>query len=46
LNYIKENGGIVATIDKELKYKIKNFGGSVISIANNIIVLEAAKSLT
>jgi len=46
LNYIKENGGIVATIDKELKYKIKNFGGSVISIANNRIVLEAAKSLT
>lgn len=44
LQYVKENGGIVATIDKDLKYKIKNHGGSVISIANNRIVLEATKN--
>lgn len=43
LQYVKENGGIIATIDKDLKYKIKNHGGSVISIANNRIVLEASK---
>ena len=43
IQYVKENGGIIATIDKDLKYKIKNHGGSVISIANNRIVLEASK---
>lgn len=43
IEYVKENGGIIATIDKDLKYKIKNHGGSVISIANNRIVLEASK---
>lgn len=44
IQYVKESGGIIATIDKELKYKIKNYGGSVISIANNRIVLEATKN--
>ncbi|MDG7050276.1 MAG: twitching motility protein PilT [Nitrososphaerota archaeon] len=44
LQYVKENSGIIATIDKDLKYKIKNHGGSVISIANNRIVLEATKN--
>ena len=46
ISHVKNQGGIIATIDKELKYKIKNLGGSVISIANNRIVLEASKSLT
>ena len=46
LSYVRNNGGVIATIDKDLKYKIKNSGGSVISIANNRIVLEASKSLT
>lgn len=41
VSYVRENGGVIATIDKILKYKIKNSGGSVISIANNRIVLEA-----
>jgi len=41
VSYVRENGGVIATIDKVLKYKIKNSGGSVISIANNRIVLEA-----
>jgi len=40
LNFVKENGGIVATIDKELKTKIKDVGGSVLSIHNDKIVLE------
>ena len=41
LDYIEKNGGgIVATMDKELKNKVKNLGGSVISIANDRIVLE------
>ena len=43
LSYVKNNGGIIATIDKNLKYEIKNNGGSIISIANNRIVLEASK---
>ena len=44
VSYVRENGGVIATIDKELKYKIKNSGGSVISIANNRIVLEANRT--
>ncbi|MAY24216.1 MAG: twitching motility protein PilT [Thaumarchaeota archaeon] len=40
LNFVKENGGIVATIDKELKTKIKDVGGSILSIHNDKIVLE------
>ena len=44
LSYVKNEGGVIATIDKALKYKIKNYGGSVISIANNRIVLEANKA--
>ena len=46
IQYVKDNGGVIATIDKDLKYKIKRSGGSVMSIANNRIVLEASKSLT
>ena len=40
LNFVKENGGMVATIDKELKSKIKKVGGSILSIHNDKIVLE------
>lgn len=46
IQHVKDNGGVIATIDKDLKYKIKFNGGSVISIANNRIVLEASKGLT
>ena len=38
---IKKYGGIVATIDKELKNKIKNLGGSIMSFSNDKIVLES-----
>tara|TARA_B100000029_G_scaffold294858_1_gene288167 strand:+ start:297 stop:665 length:369 start_codon:yes stop_codon:yes gene_type:complete len=40
LNFIKENSSIVATMDKELKNKIKQSGGSILSIHNDKIVLE------
>ena len=40
LEHIKENRCIVATMDKELKNKIKQSGSSVISIHNDKIVLE------
>ena len=40
LDFVEKNGGIVATIDKELKSKIKKVGGSVLSIHNDKIVLE------
>ena len=40
LDYIKENRSIVATMDKELKNKIKQLGGSILSVHNDKIVLE------
>jgi len=40
LDFIEKNGGMVATMDRELKSKIKNVGGSVLSIHNDKIVLE------
>ncbi|MGI0066006.1 MAG: hypothetical protein ACREA5_02725 [Nitrosotalea sp.] len=43
VSYVKENGGIVATIDAELKVRIKKNGGSVISISSDKIVLEPSK---
>ncbi len=41
IDHIKQHGGIIATMDKELKKKIKNFGGSIMSLSNNRIVLES-----
>jgi len=40
---IENNGGIIATLDKELKNKIKNLGGTIISLSNDRIVLEPSK---
>ncbi|MBI5146027.1 MAG: twitching motility protein PilT [Thaumarchaeota archaeon] len=42
-SYIKKQGGIVATMDRELKSIIKKLGGSILSISNNKIVLESSK---
>lgn len=42
-SYIKKQGGIVATMDRELKLIIKKLGGSILSISNNKIVLESSK---
>lgn len=41
--YTKKHGGIIATMDTNLKHRIKEFGGSVISISNDKIVLEPSK---
>ena len=40
LKYITHNRNIVATMDKELKNKIKQAGGSILSIYNDKIILE------
>ena len=40
LDFIKENRSIVATMDRELKKKIKQSGSSILSIHNDKIVLE------
>ena len=40
-DHIKKHGGIVATIDKDLKNKIKSLGGSIMSFSNDKIVLES-----
>lgn len=41
VSYVRDHGGIIATIDKELKNKIKELGGSIISLSNDRIVLES-----
>lgn len=40
IDYVKINGGIVATLDQGLKNKIKTTGGSILSVSNDRIVLE------
>ena len=40
LDFIEKNGGMVATMDRELKSKIKQVGGSILSIHNDKIILE------
>ncbi len=46
INFSKENQCIIATLDKELKKKIKNVGGSIITFSNDRIILEPSKNLT
>jgi len=41
INYVKNNGGIIGTMDKELKKEIKKNGGSIISFLNNKMILES-----
>jgi len=43
ISYAKKHGGIIATMDANLKHGIKEVGGSVISISNDKIVLEPSK---
>ena len=40
VKHVKGYGGIVGTMDRELKSKIKYAGGSIVSFSNNKIVLE------
>ena len=41
IEHVRKHGGITATMDKELKDKIKSLGGSVMSFSNDKIVLES-----
>jgi len=41
ISYVKEHGGIIATMDKELKIKIKSIGASIITLSNDRIVLDS-----
>jgi len=40
IEHVRKHGGITATMDKELKDKIKSLNGSVMSFSNDKIVLE------
>jgi len=40
ISHTKIHKGMIATIDYELKKRIKKTGGSVLSLANDRIVLE------
>ena len=40
VKHVKGHGGIIGTMDKELKSKIKRLGGSIMSFSNDKIVLE------
>jgi len=41
INHVKKHGGIIGTMDKDLKQKVKNVGGSIMSCSNDRIVLES-----
>lgn len=43
VSYVKTHGGIIATVDIDLKKRIKKFGGSVLSFTNDRIILEPSK---
>lgn len=41
IDYVKQHGGIIGTMDKDLKDMVKKNGGSIISFSNDRIVLES-----
>ena len=41
VEHVKAYGGIIGTMDKELKSKVKRFGGSIMSFSKDKIVLES-----
>ena len=41
INYVKNTRSIIATMDRELKNKIKGFGSSILSIHNDKIIIES-----
>ena len=41
IDHVKQHGGIIGTMDKDLKDMIKKNGGSVISFSNDRIILES-----
>lgn len=40
LDHVKRNGGTVATMDRELKGRVRSAGGGVISLSGDRVVLE------
>ena len=41
IDYVKKNGSIIGTMDKELKKQIKKHGGTIMSLSNDKIILES-----
>ncbi len=41
LKFVTKNGGIVGTLDKKLKQKIKKINGSILTLSKNKIILES-----
>ena len=41
VSYIKEHGGMIATMDKELKNKAKLLGSSIITLSSDRIILDS-----
>jgi len=41
VSYVKEHGGIIATMDKELKNKAKSLGSSIITLSSDRIILDS-----
>ena len=41
LEYVSKNNAIIATMDKELKKQIKQYGSSIMSFSGNRVVLES-----
>ncbi len=41
IDHVRNHGGMIATMDKELKNKTKSLNGSIISFSNDKIVLES-----
>lgn len=41
IQFVKNNGGIIGTMDRTLKKEIKKNGGSIISFLNDKIILES-----
>ena len=41
VSYVKEHGGMIATMDKELKNKAKSLGSSIITFSSDRIILDS-----
>ncbi len=41
ISYVKEHGGMIATMDKELKNKAKSLGSSIITFSSDRIILDS-----
>jgi len=41
VSYVKEHGGMIATMDRELKNKAKSLGSSIITLSSDRIILDS-----